>query len=676
MNKRIYLALALSALTFTLLLAQSALQKKSYAPDAATQARIREKMDLLHKKLQQVEERLKQLGLQNSPAGLTILADISIYHKAARWITEHQEWYRPEYPQWTLEILDRGIRRADDYLQHGKPTWLLAGGPVALGYFSDVDRSVQPYIVVLPRGFGAKQQTQHRLDVILHGRDATLNEVKFLYSYPTTKPGEERDYIELHVYGRGNNAYRWAGESDVLEAVHDWAARFPQVFDPDRVVLRGFSMGGAGAWHLGLHYPHLWCSVSPGAGFTTTHGYVKGLPQPLPPYQEACLKIYDAVEYAENAYNVPIVAYGGELDPQLQAAKNIAARLQPLKIPMTLIIGPKTEHRYHPESLRTILQLQAKHAQAGRARYPERVRFVTYHPQYATAHWIHVVPENLYQASRVDAHWDGNRYVVQTDNLWAIRITLPSDHTAATVNCQIDGQSVEAAVDVVNDTGDWRPRRIRAVTLWKRNGQWQAVPWAQLSYFQVRQMRKTGSAAGPIDQAFRSRFVCVVGTGQPWNRRVEEYAQAELKRFQREWSKYMRGDLPLVRDVEVTSEVLARHHVVLFGDPGSNRILAGILDQLPLTWDKTSLRFAGHTYPARDHVPVLCYASPFAAGRLVVINSGHTFHAADFEGTNALLFPRLGDYALLRLSAGDNPLACEVVRAGLFDSNWKLTGSE
>jgi len=57
----------------------------------------------------------------------------------------------------------------------------------------------------------------------------------------------------------------------------------------------------------------------------------------------------------------------------------------------------------------------------------------------------------------------------------------------------------------------------------------------------------------------------------------------------------------------------------------------------------------------------------------VVLNTGHTFHAADFQGTNALLYPRLGDYAILKLTNPEKaPLVVEVVTAGLFDENWKV----
>ena len=47
------------------------------------------------------------------------------------------------------------------------------------------------------------------------------------------------------------------------------------------------------------------------------------LPKELPDYQEKCLRIYDAVDYAENAFNVPVVAYSGEIDAQKKAADNI-----------------------------------------------------------------------------------------------------------------------------------------------------------------------------------------------------------------------------------------------------------------------------------------------------------------------------------------------------------------
>src|SRR5205814_5466534 len=104
--------------------------------------------------------------------------------------------------------------------------------------------------------------------------------------------------------------------------------------DPWKVVLGGFSMGGAGTWHIGLHHPFRFAVIGPGAGFTTTHGYIANLPAKLPDYQEKCLHIYDAIDYAENAFNVQIVAYSGENELQKKAADNLEKWLNELKEPV------------------------------------------------------------------------------------------------------------------------------------------------------------------------------------------------------------------------------------------------------------------------------------------------------------------------------------------------------
>ena len=72
------------------------------------------------------------------------------------------------------------------------------------------------------------------------------------------------------------------------------------------------------------------------------------------------------------------------------------------------------------------------------------------------------------------------------------------------------------------------------------------------------------------------------------------------------------------------------------------------------------------------HVPVMIYPSPLSTRNYIVLNSGHTFRAADLRGTNALLYPRLGDYAILKPTPNEKDRAAvEVVTAGLFDEDWQ-----
>ena len=39
--------------------------------------------------------------------------------------------------------------------------------------------------------------------------------------------------------------------------------------------MRGFSMGGAAAWHFAAHYAGLWAAAAPGAGFSETPEFLK-----------------------------------------------------------------------------------------------------------------------------------------------------------------------------------------------------------------------------------------------------------------------------------------------------------------------------------------------------------------------------------------------------------------
>ncbi len=80
-----------------------------------------------------------------------------------------------------------------------------------------------------------------RLDVVLHGRNGTLTESSFIAAHEGKPYPQGETGLILHVYGRGNNAYRWAGETDVFEAMK--AVERNYRVDPRRVLLRGFSMG-------------------------------------------------------------------------------------------------------------------------------------------------------------------------------------------------------------------------------------------------------------------------------------------------------------------------------------------------------------------------------------------------------------------------------------------------
>src|SRR5204862_7784427 len=110
----------------------------------------------------------------------------------------------------------------------------------------------------------------------------------------------------------------------------------------------------------------------------------------------------------------------------------------------------------------------------------------------------------------------------------------------------------------------------------------------------------------------------------------------------------------------------------LVGDPQSNKLIAKIAGKLPIQWKKGEIVLGDKKFSSAEHTLALIYPNPLNPKKYVVLNSGHTFHEPDFKGTNALLYPRLGDYAVLKLK-GDkkDPLAAEVLEAGVFDDSWR-----
>ena len=198
--------------------------------------------------------------------------DVEIYLKAAQWITRHpEEFYKPEYNDQLLAVLDR-VWPEPPNSKSGSPSWPKQKGRLSRAYRSRIDGSLQPYGVLIPENYDFAKPS--RLDVVLHGRAAQMNEVSFLFSHDSAKPlPADQQQIVLEVFGRINNAYRWAGETDVFEALESVRKRYN--IDPDRIVLRGFSMGGAGAWHIGLQHPDEWAAFEAGAGFVETIKYAK-----------------------------------------------------------------------------------------------------------------------------------------------------------------------------------------------------------------------------------------------------------------------------------------------------------------------------------------------------------------------------------------------------------------
>src|SRR5262249_10590902 len=211
-------------------------------------------------------------GLRAKKADPALLADVDIYRRAAELILRFPEEFASQrFVADTLAVLDTGLARVRE-LDAGAPSWPERKGHVVRGYVSRVDGTVQPYALTIPASYDASKPA--RLDIWQHGTNRTLNEVAFITQQQADQPiPADRDYTQLQPLGRTNVSSRWVGEADLFEALASVQSRYN--IDPHRIVLRGFSMGGASSWHLGLHHPGRWAAIEAGAGYTETKRYGK-----------------------------------------------------------------------------------------------------------------------------------------------------------------------------------------------------------------------------------------------------------------------------------------------------------------------------------------------------------------------------------------------------------------
>jgi hypothetical protein len=614
-----------------------------------------------------------------------LLPDVEIYLRGAENIVRFKEYYSKDSGKWTLDALDAGLERAEQ-LAKGKSPWTtLEKRNVLRAYRSIIDDTAQPYGVTYPLEYGKDPERHWRVDIVLHGRNSALTEVAFLNSHNGKKKvPADQDWVQVDIFGRGNNAYRWAGEWDVISAkaaffldenrfgrgalLHrrgDFLRGEPPLL-PTGVVLRGFSMGGAGTWHLGLRHPTFWTVMGPGAGFTTTHDYAWKGKKDLPDYQEKCLRIYDAIDYAENARMIPIVAYSGGDDPQKLAADNIEKRLKELKIDaMTHLVKPGVGHKFEPDYFQKANALWSKYASKGRNEKPAQVSFVTYSTKSPLCDWISILAmETQYEKASVHAVAEGNNLLdieyecrLTTKNVRWLSVTLATKYRII----EIDGQKFK------NVDSEQYP--IFA----KKDGRWILTKSDEIVKEAEKGAIKRIFLQGPIDDAFAFPFVCVQGTGETWHPATQKFVDAKLKAFAYDWAKHWRGELPITNEYGITPNEIMEKHLILFGDPSSNFLLANILPKLPLKWTKDEIEFAGKKYKASEHVPVMIFPNPLNPQRYVVLNTGHTFPSEDYNKTNAMLYPRLGDYAILRMTpTAKNAAAYEVATAGLFDESWQV----
>jgi hypothetical protein len=583
------------------------------------------------------------------------LPNVEVFHKAVAWALKYDEFLNAKQFDVARDFLLQGQARAKD-LQGGKPAWNSATGLVARGYRSTIDGSAQPYGLIVPPDFKAGEDKARPLHFWFHGRGETLTELDFLNQ-------RQRDFgqfvpegaIVCHLYGRYCCANHFAGEMDLFEALADIRKHYK--IDDNRIVVRGFSMGGAACWHFAMHFPGEWAAAAPGAGFAETEEFFSGTlygkdATPPPWFERHLWRWYDATICARNVAGFPVVAYSGEIDRQKQAADIMLRFALQEGHSFTHIIGPDVPHKYHPDSKPVIDKAIEVALVKGRDPVPKTVSYTTYSLLYPKRAWVELLGlEKSWERADIDAAIDKETLTVKTKNLSALRLSpgLAAFPAKSAPKLVIDGTTI--------------PFNDGLVVLRKTGGKWQ--PGAEPTE------GKRPGMCGPIDHAFMSSFLHVRPTGAALNPKIGAWAKSELEHATWSWRRVFRGDAPLKDDTAITDDDIKNNNLVLWGDPSSNAVLKKIVDKLPILWTKDGLEIRNYRLDPARYAPILIFPNPLNPQKYVVLNSGHTFREFALLN-NSDQTPKLPDWAVVDISVpADAKWPGLIYDAGFFNESWK-----
>jgi pimeloyl-ACP methyl ester carboxylesterase len=605
--------------------------------------------------------------LKGRSNALALLPDIQIFQKAVDWAVRYNEIFNTtnEVPA-ARNLLKQGLERVQQ-LRDGKPLWISATGLVVRGYVSRLDGSVQPYGLVVPASFNPNSAQPYRVDLWFHGRDETLTELKFL-SQRQRDPGQftPRNAIVLHTYSRYCNGQKLAGEVDVFEALAD--VRKNYFIDENRLVVRGFSLGGAACWQIAAHYPGRWAAAAPGAGFSETPDFLKVFQnEKMQPawYEQTLWHQYNATDYALNFFNLPTVAYSGEIDRQKQAADVMATAMRAEGMELTHIIGPRTAHAYHPAAKVEVDRRIDSIVEQAHDPMPRQIRFTTWTLRYNRCAWLHV--------DGLDKHWTqarvsadigvSNTLSITTENVSALSVNMAPGLCPFTpsqrVRVLIDGK--ELSGPTVPSDKSWE------VQFYKLGARWFVGTSPEKGYY------KQPGLQGPIDDAFMGSFLVVRPTGKSANEKISSWVASELAHFTNEWRRHFRGDARVKDDTDVTTNDIAAHTLVLWGDPESNQLIAKVAEQLPIRWSGSDVTVGKKKFAVANHLPLFIHPNPLNPSRYVVLNSGFTFREYDYLN-NARQVPKLPDWAIVDVNTPPSSRwPGKVADAGFFGERWEVT---
>ena len=422
-------------------------------------------------------------------------------------------------------------------------------------YLSPVDGSRQPYYVYVPDSYDPRRSTP--VVFSLHGFGGRTGPAAGGWR---ARWADAHTWLIVRPDGRGNQNWDGIGEDDIFCVIRDLGETTPYhpAFNVDttRLYAEGGSMGGHGCFRLATRYPGTFAAVAPVAGWSKfeefyPHWYdAKDAPRfsaYVDPARRPVLETASSVRQAGNAkWCWMYTTY--DVNDGVNPPHNATDVVNAVRGAGGVWFGTKRGSAGHCGSYSSEHNYRFFRDKTVEA-WPKTVSYTTNTIRHNRGHWVTVDRLHVQNRwARVEARVEGQDIAVKTGNLLAFSLDLGEqllDMAEPVTVCVDDASSIQtpaqprlafaARLDEGNAISGWEllgeaEGEVETEVETKTEAEDETPPPGS---------RKTHDLPGPIDDAFRSRFVVIHGAqpGSPRGRAGVDLRDAQ--QFAAEWNSWM-----------------------------------------------------------------------------------------------------------------------------------------
>jgi dienelactone hydrolase len=497
-------------------------------------------------------------------------------------------------------------------------------------------------------------------------------------------PGQAGAYSSkdwFHIVAPTNRrpfGYDWEdfGRMDAMEVLD--IVKKSRKHDPSRIYVTGHSMGGHGAWHLGVTYPDKFAAVGPSAGWLSRSTYGRRRSEqseesPMESLLRRPRKAGDTVALAANLKQHGVYILHGADDDNVPAsqAQKMSEVLGEFHKDWYYHAEPGKKHWWSNEygdggaaclDWPFMFDMFARHALPPSSAVRE-VEFVTANPgASSTCHWLAIEGQlRHHDISKAHIHtWPVKRiFKGATENVAVLRLDVRHLRSEEPITVDLDGQEI-AEIPYPEEAG--------ALWLGCKDGKWSRIEKPPAEH-------KGPHRYGSIKDELKHRFLFGYGTAGTAEENSWAFGKA---RYDAETFWYRgNGSIDIVRDSAFDPERFADRTVVLYGNAETNSAWSSLLKDSPVQVRRGEVTVAQRSFKGDDLSAYFIQprrdskvASVIAVAGTGPVGMRSTYFVSFFKS-----FVRYPDCMVTRVDKEDAGES-ENIAVGFFGSDWTVETGE